>query len=493
MPSSNILGYFKKLRGQGSCAEESSLPSAAETGISRNVIKRVNENLAIAPEKKRRQTYTPVIKATIARYAMVHRNAAAIQKFRKDFPGLNDSTIRRFRAEYKKEAAKRGDMHHVTELPGKKKGRPPQLPEELMRDFEKWIQVHQEKGNGINVHTINAVIMGLIEGNVAYKSYLDFVPTRGWRRALYVRLNLSRRRATTGRPPISKAAFKEISIKFHHSITSLVRMHSIPDQLIVTLDQTPSKYVEVSKTTMAPRNAKHVAVTNTNDKRAITITLSITLSGEILPYQLIYGGKTKRCLPAQDLFPKGFLLSYNPNHWSNEKETQKLLTEVLIPYFTEKKKALGLPQTHKSMIIWDDFRGHKTEATLELCEENNIVIAQIPPNFTHLLSPLDLTVNKKLKHLEQEDFSKYYSTAIANSVRNNPGIDVSELNIDKRLSTLKPLHAASITRSYHFFNSEGRSIILNGWRAAGITAAVARCRCNDWEGIVDPFAVMSLD
>ena len=184
-------------------------------------------------------------------------------------------------------------MHHVTELPGKKKGRPPQLPEELMKDFEKWIQVHQEKGNGINLHTINSVIMGLIEGNVAYKSYLDFIPTRGWRRALYVRLNLSRRRATTGRPPISKAAFKEISIKFHHSITSLVRMHSIPDQLIVTLDQTPSKYVEVSKTTMAPRNAKHMAVSNSNDKRAITITLSITLSGEILPYQLIYGGKQR--------------------------------------------------------------------------------------------------------------------------------------------------------------------------------------------------------
>ena len=155
MSSPNILGYFKKLRGQVSCAEESSFPSAAETGISRNVIKRVNENLAIAPGKKRRQTYTPVMKATIARYAMVHRNAAAIQKFRKDFPGLNDSTMRRFRAKYKKEAAKRGDMHHVTELPRKKKGRPPQLPEELMKDFEKWIQVHQEKGNGINVHTIN--------------------------------------------------------------------------------------------------------------------------------------------------------------------------------------------------------------------------------------------------------------------------------------------------------------------------------------------------
>ena len=107
MSSPNILGYFKKLRGQGSCTEESSLPSPAETGRSRNDTKRVNENLAISPGKKHRQTYTPVMKATIARYAMVHRNAAAIQKFRKYFPGLNDSTIRRFRSKYKKKSSKK--------------------------------------------------------------------------------------------------------------------------------------------------------------------------------------------------------------------------------------------------------------------------------------------------------------------------------------------------------------------------------------------------
>ena len=70
-------------------------------------------------------------------------------------------------------------------------------------------------------------------------------------------------------------------------------------------------------------------------------------------------------------------------------------------------------------------------------------------------------------------------------------VDISDLEVDRldtKLSTLKPLHAKSITRSFHYFNSDGRSIMINGWRAAGITAAVARCRNDNWQAILDPFA-----
>ena len=35
--------------------------------------------------------------------------------------------------------------------------------------------------------------------------------------------------------------------------------------------------------------------------------------------------------------------------------------------------------------------------------------------------------------------------------------------------------------------------MINGWRAAGISAAVARCRNDDWQAILDPFARMSMN
>ena len=50
-----------------------------------------------------------------------------------------------------------------------------------------------------------------------------------------------------------------------------------------------------------------------------------------LPYQMIYSGKTKRCLPDRNLFPDGFLLNYNTTHWSYEDMTKKLINGILVP------------------------------------------------------------------------------------------------------------------------------------------------------------------
>ena len=90
--------------------------------------------------------------------------------------------------------------------------------------------------------------------------------------------------------------------------------HKIPDDLIITLDQTPSKLLNVGKNTMAKTNSKRVALRDSDEKRAITITIAATLTGEILPFQMIYDGKTARSRPDRALLPDGFLLCGNSSH-----------------------------------------------------------------------------------------------------------------------------------------------------------------------------------
>ena len=48
---------------------------------------------------------------------------------------------------------------------------------------------------------------------------------------------------------------------------------------------------------MAKRGDKSVSIKGLSDKRNITFTFVITLAGEFLPLQIIYGGKTDRCHP----------------------------------------------------------------------------------------------------------------------------------------------------------------------------------------------------
>ena len=73
--------------------------------------------------------------------------------------------------------------------------------------------------------------------------------------------------------------------------------YNIPSELIINIDQTPLKYVPVGNTTLAPRGETSVTVEGSADKRMITGTFAITLQGEFLPIQLIYGGKTAQSLP----------------------------------------------------------------------------------------------------------------------------------------------------------------------------------------------------
>ena len=62
----------------------------------------------------------------------------------------------------------------------------------------------------------------------------------------------------------------------------------------------------------------------------INATFSITLTGEFLPIQLIYGGKTKKGILAVS-FPSEFVMSANEKHYNSEREALNMLENVIIP------------------------------------------------------------------------------------------------------------------------------------------------------------------
>ena len=80
---------------------------------------------------------------------------------------------------------------------------------------------------------------------------------------------------------------------------------SILHSLIINLEQTPTKYVPVGRTTLPKKNTKTVPIKGSSNKRTITATLAILLQGDFLPMQLTYGGKTRKCLP-RFKFPEKF-------------------------------------------------------------------------------------------------------------------------------------------------------------------------------------------
>ena len=48
---------------------------------------------------------------------------------------------------------------------------------------------------------------------------------------------------------------------------------------------------------MKQQGAQQVEIAGINDKRQITVTLAGTMSGKLIPIQLLYQGETVRCHP----------------------------------------------------------------------------------------------------------------------------------------------------------------------------------------------------
>ena len=61
----------------------------------------------------------------------------------------------------------------------------------------------------------------------------------------------------------------------------------IPDDLVVNMGQTAVRMVPTANWTMAPKGSKQVPLAAVDDKREITVLLSVTAGGSMLPAQVI--------------------------------------------------------------------------------------------------------------------------------------------------------------------------------------------------------------
>ena len=349
----SILNYFQK-SGARQQNVDMYFPPAEVIGASYVEYINITESLNTNVGERKRTTYKEEEKMRIAKYANVHTTANAVKHFKAEFPNLKEASIRRWLSTYRKHLNAKvapGDI-----VISEKRGRPLSLPEELDFKLQKFLMNIRKAGGIVNQHVVKGVLMGFIKSDMEkYSRQLEFSVTRGWLQHLYARMNYSQRMATTSRPTITKSIWEEVRLKFLHAIVNICIEYQVPDELVINIDQTPSKYVATGKVTMAEKGSRHVSRKGSDDKRQITATLSETLSGKILPFQLIYKGKTKRSIPSSK-FPEGFLLSANPRHWSNEAETIKLLDGIIKPYIEKTKELLHLNESQKSCIVWDAFK-----------------------------------------------------------------------------------------------------------------------------------------
>ena len=68
---------------------------------------------------------------------------------------------------------------------------------------------------------------------------------------------------------------------------------------MINWDQTGINVVPSSQWTQAEKGATRVDIAGARHKRQITVTMAGTLSGKLLPFQILYEGKTEQYYPGR--------------------------------------------------------------------------------------------------------------------------------------------------------------------------------------------------
>ena len=72
----------------------------------------------------------------------------------------------------------------------------------------------------------------------------------------------------------------------------------------------------------------------------------------------------------------------------------------------------------------------------------------------------DPTTNGTMKKMESHAFSEYFTNCIAKELLKDPGKDVETIDVDLKLSTLKPEHGEVMCDVYNYLKSmKGKNII----------------------------------
>ena len=249
----------------------------------------------------------------------------------------------------------------------------------------------------------------------------------------------------------------------------MVIFEDIPLDLIFNWDQTGLNYVPVSSWTMEKQGAKRVEIKGLDDKRQITTVFGATITGEFLPVQLVYQGKSSQCHPKVK-FPEDWHITHSENHWSNETTMINYISKIIVPFVKNKRKELKKTDDQVALVIYDEFKGQITQTCADLLSQNNILFVLVPANCTDRLQPLDATVNKAAKDFLRRKFQEWYSERVLEQL--DQGIDAKDLQpVDLRLSTVKPFGAEWIMSVFRYFSSNP-DIIKNGFRHVGISEAL---------------------
>ena len=216
-----------------------------------------------------------------------------------------------------------------------------------------------------------------------------------------------------------------------------------------------------SKRTLAPKGSRQVPGTAKKATGQITKISAISKSGQILPYMLIFQGKTKNSTPVSVKPAFGSFYTATANHFANSNVIEEYVTKIIIPYVNSNRDKRKSTQERTendggwAILIWDNFSAHKGESVERLLREHRIEPFFLPPRCTSKYQPLDVLFNGYEKRRLSAHFDEWHVQYIEQIADGGPPIPTRTDSKRKLIATLvRGVHEEMIQRP---------QLVLNSW------------------------------
>lgn len=261
------------------------------------------------------------------------------------------------------------------------------IPKEIELLILQWILDIRYFGFPITDNLIKARALFLLkEKNINIECKFS----RGWIEKFKKRYNISLRKGCSKIVRSNDCSLNTI-IFFTNEIKKKIMYGNF--DAIINIDETAIYYDMPINFTLDVKGTKRVEIKSTGrEKERISVILGIDLLNNIstAPF-IILKGKTERCLKNIDK-NEDYNISFQKNSWCTSNHFINFLSKY--------------PNNNKILLIFDNFRSHKTEDVNVFIQKNYPLVETVvlPPNTTSILQPLDVGINKPFKSLIKEKY-----------------------------------------------------------------------------------------
>ncbi|GFH32369.1 uncharacterized protein HaLaN_31579 [Haematococcus lacustris] len=273
----------------------------------------------------------------------------------------------------------------------------------------------------------------------------------------------------------------------------IVYAKRIPPVLFYSMDETFVFFAPMAgSTTLAEEGSKQVFVAATEQKKGLTVCLTVKASGHVLPLQLIYEGKTDLSTPGgkpknarawQPLPARvaadaaGHDVTATPSHWATEDSHKQHFERVILLDYKRTCTELGhnldeLPVAQWPSMIYqlDVYAVHRKRTVLERFKLKYpfVHFLFVPAGTTPVAQVLDTAINRPFKHHIKQSFIQDSVQQITSQL--DAGTAAGDTKLDLSGRYLKPLSLMWAVGAHQHIHGMS-DLVLSGYKNAGTLRA----------------------